>query len=50
MIDFTESNKLYEGRDPKLGLNLYRFDGLDIPFNPAWTNIGINLRGGEDRS
>jgi|LauGreDrversion4_2_1035121.scaffolds.fasta_scaffold07876_1 hypothetical protein len=50
MIDFTESNKLYEGRDPALGLNLYRYDGLDIPFNPAWTNIGINLSGGADSS
>jgi hypothetical protein len=33
-----------------MGINLYRFDGLDIPFNPEWKNIGINLSGGADSS
>ena len=50
MMDFTQSNKLYETRDPNWGINLYRYDGVDIPFNPAWTNIGINLSGGADSS
>ena len=50
MMDFSASNKIYEKRDPKWGLNLYRFDGVDIPFNPAWENIGINLSGGADSS
>ena len=50
MIDFTDSNKLYESLDPELGVQLFRFDGLDIPFNPEWKNIGINLSGGADSS
>lgn len=50
MIDFSASNKLYESRDTAWGINLYRYDGLDIPFNPEWTNIGINLSGGADSS
>lgn len=50
MMDFSVSNKLYEKLDPKLGINLYRFDGLDIPFNPTWKKIGINLSGGADSS
>jgi hypothetical protein len=50
MIDFSSSNELYTSRDPALGINLYRFDGLDIPFNPEWKNIGINLSGGADSS
>jgi len=50
MIDFSASNKLYETRDPSIEVNLYNFDGLDIPFNPEWTNIGINLSGGADSS
>jgi hypothetical protein len=50
MIDFTALNNLYASRDPALGINLYRFDGLDIPFNPNWQNIGINLSGGADSS
>lgn len=50
VIDFSDSNKLYDGLDPSLGINLYRFDGLDMPFNPDWKNIGINLSGGADSS
>lgn len=50
MIDFSSSNRLYETRSDSLGINLYRFDGLDIPFNPDWKNIGINLSGGADSS
>lgn len=50
MMDFTVSNNLYHSRDPGLNINLYRFNGLDIPFNPAWKNIGINLSGGADSS
>lgn len=50
MIDFSAANQLYQTRDPSLGINLYRFDGLDIPFNPNWKNLGINLSGGADSS
>lgn len=50
MIDFSASNELYNSRDLALGINLYKFDGLDIPFNPNWKNIGINLSGGADSS
>ena len=55
MIDFTASNNLYKELDSAtngqlLGIQLYRFDGLDIPFNPEWTDIGINLSGGADSS
>lgn len=50
MIDFTESNKLYSNLPEDAGIKLFRFDGLDIPFNPAWKNIGVNLSGGADSS
>jgi hypothetical protein len=48
MLNFTESNNLYKKISPELGINLYKFDGLDIPFNPLWKKIGINLSGGAD--
>lgn len=50
MFNFDISNKLYEDLDPTLGIQLFRFDGLDIPFNPSWKKIGINLSGGADSS
>lgn len=50
MFNFQASNQLYEKLDPSSGINVYRFDGLDIPFNPNWTRIGINLSGGADSS
>ena len=49
-MNFEVSNKIYEQLDPTLGINLYQFNGLDIPFNPEWTRIGINLSGGADSS
>jgi hypothetical protein len=50
MIDFSVSNKIYENLDSNTGIKLYRFDGLDIPLNPNWKKIGINLSGGADSS
>lgn len=49
-MDYSKSNELYKDLDPEFGVNLYRFNGLDIPFNPSWKNIGINLSGGADSS
>jgi len=48
MIDFSDSNKIYENLPEDSGIKLFRFDGLDIPFNPSWKNIGVNLSGGAD--
>lgn len=51
MIDFSASNALYKNIPESYGnIQLFRFDGLDIPFNPDWKNIGINLSGGADSS
>ena len=50
MIDFRESNQIYEQLDSDLGVKLFRFNGLDIPFNLDWKKIGINLSGGADSS
>lgn len=50
MIDFSESNRIYNLLDSTSNIKLYNFDGLDIPFNPSWKKIGINLSGGADSS
>jgi hypothetical protein len=47
-VDFETNNNLYTQLSSKVEINLYRFDGLDIPFNPSWNKIGINLSGGAD--
>lgn len=50
MIDFSTSNRIYDQLQEDSGIKLYRFDGLDIPFNPSWKKIGMNLSGGADSS
>lgn len=52
---FEKSNAIYrrltaeesETRS-KHNIQLYRINGLDIPFSPSWKKIGINLSGGAD--
>ena len=50
---FEVSNALYKDlykHFPEEADNfvLHRISGLDIPFNPKWTQIGINISGGAD--
>lgn len=52
---FEVSNALYKDlykHFPEEADNfvLHRISGLDIPFNPKWTQIGINISGGADSS
>ena len=48
-MTFEDSNKIYT-QLTSTDIKLYRFNGLDIPFNPSWKRIGINLSGGADSS
>jgi hypothetical protein len=50
MTDFFESNSIYNAIPETSGIKLYRINGLDIPFDPSWKKIGINLSGGADSS
>jgi hypothetical protein len=47
MIDFIESNKIYSSITSNT-VQLYHYNGLDIPFDPNWKRVGINLSGGAD--
>jgi hypothetical protein len=46
--DFTISNSIYNQLPLDSDIQLFRVDGLDIPFNLQWRKIGINLSGGAD--
>jgi hypothetical protein len=48
MTDFTELNSIYSQLPADCGIQLFRINGLDIPFNLQWKKIGINLSGGAD--
>lgn len=52
---FEDSNKIYDNLVNeelhlwnKKQVQLFRFNGLDIPFSPQWKRIAINLSGGAD--
>lgn len=49
-MNFKDNNAIYEQLDPESEIELFRFNGLDIPFNKKWKRIGINLSGGADSS
>lgn len=48
-MNFIESNEIYK-KLTDTEIQLYNFNGLDIPFNPKWKRIGVNLSGGADSS
>lgn len=43
---FEENNELYKNLPNDI--QLYRISHLDIPFDPKWKRIGVNLSGGAD--
>lgn len=43
---FEENNKLYKSLPQSV--QLHRINHLDIPFDPKWKRIGVNLSGGAD--
>ena len=52
---FEDSNAIYgklneieQSIATKHEIQLFRFNGLDIPFSKHWKKVGINLSGGAD--
>lgn len=52
---FEDSNSIYKRLDgiesdlwKKMEVQLFRINGLDLPFSPKWKKIAVNLSGGAD--